>query len=153
MINIAVLDADSAKELAEIEERCFSCPWSYESFLECLKNQRFVFLGAYEDGELVGYGGLLSVLDEGDIVNIATHPSHRRKGIARLLLLALKDAATERGVTRLHLEVREGNIPARRLYESFGFNYDGIRKNYYTKPNENAVLMTLVLENGKMEEL
>lgn len=147
MIDIKLLNSDSAHELSVLEDLCFSCPWSEESFRECLSNERFLFLGAYENEELIGYGGILSVLDEGDVVNIAAHPKHRRKGVARSLLNELCTEAKRRGVTYLHLEVREGNAPARALYESFGFKNDGIRKNYYTKPNENAVLMTLILND------
>ncbi|MBQ7779563.1 MAG: ribosomal protein S18-alanine N-acetyltransferase [Clostridia bacterium] len=128
--------------LALLEKECFSCPWSEDSFYECLSNERFCFVGLFEDGELVGYGGLVTVLDEGDVANIAVRTDKRGRGLGKTLLSALCEEAERRGVTYLHLEVRESNAPARRLYESFGFQIDGIRKNYYTKPQENAVLMT-----------
>ena len=128
--------------LALLEKECFSCPWSEESFYECLNNERFYFIGLFESDELIGYGGLSTVLDEGDIANIAVRADRRGQGLGRTLLTALCGEAQKRGVVYLHLEVRESNAPARHLYESFGFQTDGMRKNYYTKPQENAVLMT-----------
>lgn len=145
MIELKKLSVEDAKDLAALEELCFSCPWSCESFIQCLNNERFYFIGAYEDECLVGYGGLLTVLDEGDVVNIAVHPNKRRKGIAKALLSELCEVGKNTGVSLLHLEVREGNTAARSLYTAYGFEEDGIRKGYYTRPVENAVLMTLNL--------
>jgi ribosomal-protein-alanine N-acetyltransferase len=90
----------------------------------------------------VGYGGIMTVLDESDVVNIAVLPNFRCKGYGRMLLQSLEDMARKNGASLLHLEVRQSNVPAIGLYEGFGFTTDGIRKNYYTKPLENAVLMT-----------
>ena len=128
--------------LAVIEAECFTCPWSEESFVECLNNDRFYFVGLYENDELIGYGSLVSILDEGDVANIAVKADRRGKGYGRVLLSYLENEAKNRGVAYLHLEVRESNAPARHLYESAGFEIDGIRKKYYTRPLENAVLMT-----------
>ena len=141
-LELKVLDPRHASALAVIEKECFSCPWSEESFVECLNNDRFYFVGLFEDNELIGYGGLVTVLDEGDIANIAVKADKRGKGCGRMLVSALESEAKKRGVVYLHLEVRESNSPARHLYESVGFEIDGIRKNYYQRPLENAVLMT-----------
>ena len=142
MSELKTLSVTDAGMLALLEKECFSCPWSEESFCECLGNDRFYFVGLFESDELVGYGSLVTVLDEGDIANIAVRSDKRGQGLGRTLLSALEAEAQKRGVSYLHLEVRESNSPARHLYESFGFQIDGIRKNYYTKPQENAVLMT-----------
>ena len=139
---LSVLDEKCAPKLAELEKECFSCPWSEESFKECLSNDRFYFIGAFDGDELIGYGGIMTVFDEGDVVNVAVESNFRCLGIGRKLLDALCIEAKKRGVALLHLEVREGNDAARHLYDSFGFVVDGIRKNYYIKPQENAVLMT-----------
>ena len=139
---LSVLNEKYAPELSELENECFSCPWSEESFRECLNNDRFHFIGAFAEGVLIGYGGIMTVFDEGDVVNIAVKGECRSRGIGKTLLNALCSEAKKRGVALLHLEVREGNVAARHLYESFGFITDGIRKNYYTKPQEDAVLMT-----------
>lgn len=139
---LSVIDEKYALQLAELEKECFFCPWSEESFTECLSNERFHFIGAFDREELIGYGGIMTVLDEGDVVNIAVKSDFRSLGIGRKILSALCIEAKKRGVTLLHLEVREGNAAARHLYDTFGFVSDGIRKNYYIKPQENAVLMT-----------
>ena len=145
MTEIRTLTLNDVSELSSLEALCFSCPWSYESFLQCLTNDRFYFIGAFENEKLVGYGGILTVLDEGDVVNIAVHPDKRRRGIAKAILTELCFEAKNKGVILLHLEVRESNAGARSLYTSHGFHEDGIRKGYYIKPTENAVLMTLNL--------
>ncbi len=142
MSELKKLSLSDAPMLAVLEKECFSCPWSEESFIECLINDRFYFVGLFEDDELIGYGSLVTVLDEGDVANIAVRSDKRGKGMGRTLLTALENEAKNRSVVYLHLEVRESNAPARNLYESFGFTPDGIRKNYYQKPLENAVLMT-----------
>ena len=141
-LDLRTLGKSDAPMLAVLEKECFSCPWSEESFFECLGNERFYFVGLFENDELVGYGGLTTVLDEGDVANIAVRSDKRGQGLGKTLLNALCDEAEKRGVVYLHLEVRESNASARHLYESFGFTVDGLRKNYYTKPQENAVLMT-----------
>ena len=141
-LDLRVLSPFDAEVLSILEEECFSCPWSKESFEECLSNDRFYFVGLYVENELVGYGSLVTVLDEGDVANIAVRADKRGNGYGRAILSALEAEAEKRGVLYLHLEVRESNSPARHLYESFGFTTDGIRKNYYQKPLENAVLMT-----------
>lgn len=141
-LELKILGKSDAPMLALLEKECFSCPWSEESFYECLDNERFYFVGLFEENELVGYGSLLTVFDEGDVANIAVRSDKRGQGLGRSVLTALEGEAKNRGVVYLHLEVRESNAPARHLYESFGFTIDGIRKNYYTKPQENAVLMT-----------
>ena len=142
MSDVRILSVSDAPSLALLEKECFSCPWSEESFSECLSNDRFYFVGLFENGELVGYGSLVTVLDEGDIANIAVRADKRGRGFGKTVLTALENEAKKRGVVYLHLEVRESNAPARHLYEGFGFLSDGIRKNYYQKPLENAVLMT-----------
>ncbi len=127
--------------LSALEGECFSCPWSEDSFIECLDNDRYCFIGLYEDGELVGYCGLLSIFEVGDIVNIAVRSDKRRRGYGEMLMTALENEAKAREVSTLFLEVRESNSSARRLYEKLGYTFDGLRKNYYVKPQENAVIM------------
>ena len=141
-LDIRTLGREDAPTLAALETECFSCPWSEESFYECLGNDRFYFVGIFEENELIGYGSLVTVLDEGDIAHIAVRKDKRGNGLGRMVLSALEEEAKNRGVVYLHLEVRESNAPARHLYEKVGFVTDGIRKNYYQKPLENAVLMT-----------
>ena len=99
-------------------------------------------IACIEDGVLVAYVGMVSVLDEGEIVNVATHPDHRRRGYARAVIDEVLKLARGRGVTTLTLEVRESNAAARALYESAGFLAVGIRAGFYSHPREDAVIMT-----------
>ena len=141
-ISLEYIGTEHLTALSTLEGKCFSCPWSEESFSECLENDRYLFIGAFDKGNLVGYGGIITLFNEGDVANIAVDESYRGRGIGRAILSRLCDEARGRGVELLYLEVRESNTAARSLYDSFGFTVDGVRKNYYSRPTENAVLMT-----------
>ena len=91
-------------------------------------------------GEMVGYGGISLVADEAEIITVAVAPAFRRQGIARCLMESMLRLAEDARAS-VYLEVRESNIPARKLYAALGFSEIGVRKNYYTSPRENAVLM------------
>lgn len=84
----------------------------------------------------------MCILNESDLVSIAVRKGYRNMGIARELLDIAYDLAKKRGVELIHLEVRESNEAAIALYESEGFVQDGIRKGYYDKPREDAILYT-----------
>ena len=122
---------------AEAERLCFSMPWSCES-LRMLTCGNGCGVALLCDGQLAAYGGMLCVLDEADVANIATLPQFRRRGYARKIMSALYDEAKKRGITRLTLEVRESNAAARALYISEGFTVSGVRPGYYFKPREAA---------------
>ena len=96
---------------------------------------------AVEDGHVVGYIGEYGIPDEGDITNVSVDRRYRNRHIGRRLVLDLIRAAELRGIRKIFLEVRESNAPAIRLSENAGFRRTGIRRNYYTSPTENAVLM------------
>lgn len=127
--------------VAEIEQISFSDPWSVES-LELMLGEQAMGLVALEDGRVLGYVGMMCVLDEGQIINVATHPDSRRRGVGRALMIAIEQSAKQRGIVFLSLEVRESNAAARSLYSSLGWLECGIRKNFYSKPTENACIMT-----------
>ena len=130
--------------LAEIEKACFHAPWSESMLREEL--DKGIFLVAERDGQAVGYVGCQTVLDEGYITNVAVSPDARRQGIARALIAKLTDEARAAGLAFVTLEVRASNAPAIALYEGAGFVRVGVRKNFYTAPAEDAVLMTLFLK-------
>ena len=138
-------EVSQASELAAIDSVCFTDPWSEASFREALAGEGYTFVAWEENGVLVGYAGMMTVLDTADITNVAVLPAFRRRGLAKRFLTALLDEAKAKGVTRLQLEVRESNTAARTLYESLGFTVDGKRKRYYRKPEEDAVLMSFSL--------
>ena len=130
--------------LAEIEKACFRAPWSADMLREELG--KGLFLVAEQDGEAVGYVGCQTVLDEGYITNVAVSPDCRRQGIGRTLIEELKKRAAQSGLSFITLEARASNAPAIALYEGAGFLQVGVRRNFYTAPTEDAVLMTHYLK-------
>ncbi len=129
-------------EIAEIERLCFSSPWSENALSEELSNENAFFFCAKLFGEVCGYIGTNIILDECYIANIAVKPQQRRKGIASLLIEKATDLAKEKDCSFISLEVRKSNTAAIALYEKFGFSVCGERKNFYTDPDENGLIMT-----------
>lgn len=129
-----------------MEQQCFSVPWTHEQLMAQLSDFMHIFLAAEdENGRAVGYAGLMYVLDEGYISNVAVSPDRRREGIADMLLTELYARAKAKKLSFLTLEVRESNIPAQSLYKKHGYTEVGRRKAYYSRPKEDAVLMTCFL--------
>ena len=128
---------------AEIEKLCFGAhAWSQSSLELLTKEGIGVGMVCRRDGKVVAYGGMLCVVDEGQITNIATHPDYRRQGYGAAVVEALKKHAKNNRLDVITLEVRESNAAAIKLYTEHGFKVDGKRKDFYTKPTENAVLMS-----------
>ena len=140
-MNILAMEERHLAALAEIEQACFHAPWSETMLREELG--KGIFLVAERDGKAAGYVGCQTVLDEGYITNVAVSPDFRRQGIARALIAELIKQAQEKGLAFVTLEVRESNAAARALYAGAGFVPVGTRKNFYSNPTENAVLMTI----------
>ena len=131
------------EQIEEIEQQCFSCPWTLDQLRSQLSDERHVFLAAVaESGAVLGYVGMMFVLDEGYISNVAVAPDFRRQGVADALICALMTRAEELALAFVTLEVRAGNEPAKALYAKHGFVPVGRRKNYYDLPKEDAILMT-----------
>ena len=137
-VEIRKIDAESAKCAAELEKLCFSEPWSEKAILE--EAERGFFIAAYVGGEFAGYAGMLCVLDERDICNVATAPEFRGKGVGKALVAALIESARKSGASVIMLEVRKSNAAAIALYEKAGFAFVGERKNFYARPREDALL-------------
>lgn len=142
-MNIIRLNLSHADRMSELEKLCFPVPWSRGMVRDELTNDIGYYVGAEEDGLLVGYAGMQIIIDEGYITNVAVDPGYRRRGIADALLRALRSRADERALSFMTLEVRRSNLAAQRLYEKHGFSAAGVRKNYYRKPTEDAIIMTL----------
>lgn len=145
-MNIQITPAanEHLPQLTALEQICFPAdPWSESVYRAALDNPAVaVLLAQGEDGALLGYAVLSTVLDEGNLDNIAVAPEARRQGIADALLSALTAFGREH-LACLMLEVRASNAPAITLYEKHGFAAVGRRKNYYDAPREDAILMTL----------
>lgn len=146
------LTKEMLSDLAELEKLCFSVPWSENMFAGELENSAAVYRVILYEGKPVAYMGMWLVADEGQITNVAVHPDHRRRGLAKELIETFIDIAKREELGILTLEVRASNQSAINLYKSFGFYQVGLRKNYY-EGKEDALLMTLDIndEEGKGE--
>ena len=136
------MTAQHVDAVIEIENECFSHPWSRQSIESELNNKNSVFYTALEGDKVAGYIGMSTVLDEGYIFNVAVSSEYRKKGIGSALISELVTYGKKNNFCFLTLEVRESNANAISLYSKFGFIKVGERKNYYSDPVENAVLMT-----------
>ena len=138
---ITNMRSEHVSQVAELEKLCFSDPWSENSIGSELNNPLSLWLVAEEDGIVLGHVGSQTVMDETDMMNIAVHPDHRRKGVANRLITELIDGLKKRGSCMLTLEVRASNHGAIALYTAYGFQQIGLRKNYYRNPKEDALIL------------
>ncbi len=129
-------------EVMRIERESFTHPWSEESFKAELGKATSHLFVALDNSEVVGYAVLETVLDEGSLLIIAVDEKYRRKGVAKMLYSQLETIAKEKELSFITLEVRVSNEGAINFYDSLGFEKIAVRKNYYSKPTEDAVLMT-----------
>ncbi len=125
-----------------LEQECFAHPWSRDSLESELNNPNSVFLAAVENGRVIGYAGMSVIIDEGYIFNVAVTEPSRKKGVGSALIRELVTYGKKHGLCFITLEVRQSNSAAISLYSSFGFIKAGERKDYYSEPKENALLMT-----------
>ena len=138
---VSYLKEEDAPLIAELERQCFSVPWS-ESTIKSAMAPPNIFIGVKVEDALLGYLSFSQVAGECYINNLAVHKAFRRRGIARALLCELMSLAVLSQYEFVSLEVRQSNSAAISLYSAFGFKEEGKRKNYYTAPNEDAVIMT-----------
>ena len=145
--------ASHVNAAAEIEAEVFSEPWSARALDDIFVHSDTVSALACEteQGILAAYGGIECVLDEANIVNIATSPAYRRRGCASAVMSGLLQIAAEKGCRRVTLEVREHNGAAQALYRSFGFGSVGVRKRFYSLPTEDALVMEKILDKISIE--
>lgn len=129
-------------QVVDIEQNLFSVPWTKEGFLTYLMKKDTMFFVVEEKERILGYCSMMTVLDEGDILNVAVRSDRQKEGIGLFLVDSMLRMAEMEGIRLVHLEVRQGNGTARRLYQRLGFKEDGLRRDYYENPVENAMLMT-----------
>jgi len=126
-----------------IEQASFTTPWPPQAYRSELESNRMATYLVVRAGEtVVGYAGMWHMVDEAHITTFAIHPAWRRRRIGERLLIALLDLARNRRAREATLEVRLSNLPARRLYEKYGFRPVGLRPNYYSDDREDALIMT-----------
>lgn len=146
-LTIIPTTVDHLDRIAEIEALCFTTPWSRKSFADSMANEQVIsFFTALIDNEIVGYICLFHLFEEGELLNIAVSPDYRKRGFGQQLMNKTFEYLEQKDVTRITLEVRESNNNAKNLYIKNGFKAIGIRKNYYTSPTENGIVMEKLLK-------
>lgn len=130
-------------QVVEIENQCFSDPWSYQGFIDTILNPQALCLVYVEEPteKVLGYAFIYKALDEGEIVNVAVSQQGRRQGIGFTLVENLIQNGLAMGIEQFYLEVRISNRSAKQLYEKLGFKQIGIRKGMYERPVEDALIM------------
>lgn len=142
---LAALTCEHLDQILRLEHLCFAAPWSRAAYAAEFDEESLAhYLGVWQEDDLIAFGGFWQIMDEGHIVNVATHPDFRRLGLAQTLITQMMAACQALGGAAMTLEVRENNFAARRLYEKLGFVSSGIRPRYYDN-GENAVIMWIKL--------
>ena len=146
-VEIIEMEVKDIDEVLSIENVSFTCPWTRHSFeheLSLSHSKALIAKKRVRDKKLiVGYISFWRVLNEVHILNLATHPDFRRKGIATCLIESCLSSSVLEGAGTVTLEVRRSNLPAISLYEKYGFLTEGIRPGYYSDNQEDAVIMWL----------
>lgn len=150
MLNIRPMKLEDVQAVTEIARDCFSDPWSSAAFQDVFRYSGNYYFVAEKEEMLCGFAGILVSADTADIMNLGVTPKLRGGGIAKQLLHRILEQAVQCGCVQVLLEVRESNQIARMLYENSGFEQIAVRKNYYTKPVEDGIVMQKYLKK-KME--
>jgi ribosomal-protein-alanine N-acetyltransferase len=134
---------DDLDDVLAVERASFTNPWTRDMYLSELHNEgvSFLFVARDDNGRIIGFCSFWRVFEELHINNLAVDPAHRRRGVAASLLTRVLAEAPRLGATRALLEVRRSNSDARRLYDRFGFSVAGTRRNYYSQPVEDALVL------------
>lgn len=141
-IQIVPMEERHIPALAQLERICFSQPWSESGLRSELENKLAIFCVAELNNEVLGYAGMQCVMGECYVNNIAVFPKFRDIGIGTKLVQALIDKAAQQNGVFITLEVRKSNEQAITMYTKLGFKQVGCRKNFYTNPLEDGLIMT-----------
>ena len=150
MINLTIarMEREHLPAIVELEAACFSTPWTYQNLEDSLNNDTAYFFVALEEEKLIGYIGVSVISDSCFVNNIAVLPEYRRQGVGKALMKIAILTADAMGTGFISLEVRESNYAAISLYRSLGFEDIGLRRDFYRKPRENALIMTKNFNTG-----
>lgn len=141
-VSVVPVQIIDVPQVAQIEKECFAEPWSEKNILNSLKNDKFYMIAVKLDDKVLGYGGMYFVADEGYICNVAVSRNARGQGFGKIIVNKLIECSRSKNLSFLSLEVRASNSVAINLYAGLGFVNVGVRKNFYTSPSENAIIMT-----------
>ena len=145
-LKIQSLTTDNLTELLELDKACFDGLWTMEGYLRELESPNSHFLGLFSPfnhSDLLGMGCFWSILEEAHITILAVHPQYHGQGLGTALLYAILQSASDLGLERATLEVRDSNYVAISLYQKFGFKTAGKRRGYYKDNNEDALILWL----------
>lgn len=142
MIILREMEEKDSEQIAKLEKEIFKDAWTQTGIEETWGEPHSFIIVAKEEGKIVGYCIVYCVLDEAEIVKVAVKQSERHKGVGSRLLEETEKICLKRNIARILLEVRESNVTARKFYTKQKFVADGIRKNFYENPMENAILMS-----------
>ena len=140
-IVIRRMETTDVKEVALIEQESFHDAWSEKSFLDAILEKDNIYMVATDDNKIVGYCGMWGIQGEGNIYNVCVKKEKRGQGVGDRLFQAFLEEGEQKGLKAFTLEVRVSNESAIRLYEKYGFENAGIRKNFYDNPKEDAMIM------------
>lgn len=141
-IHIRKMQYSDINHVMEVEKSSFTSPWTKEIFYQEIEKNSYAHYFVVESNEqVIGYAGMWIVVDDAQITNIAIKPDYRGFRIGERLFQHIYQHAIQNGVKRLSLEVRASNYVAQRLYRKFGLVPGGVRKNYYTDNQEDAIIM------------
>ena len=143
MITVRELSIKDLEAVVDIEQSIFSLPWSKEGFQSGMELEGSLFLVAVIDREILGYIGIYTSFDEGQITNVAVKKSHQNIGIGKALVKESIKWCEIHRIEHFTLEVRKSNAKAIHLYETLGFVKIGSRKGFYEFPTEDGIVMKL----------
>lgn len=136
------LSVEDIDQILQIEHASFTLPWTREAFFnEMVHNKFALYMGIVDQDVVIGYCGVWIVIDEAHITNVAILPEYRGKQLGEALMRHVMDIARSRGALKMTLEVRVSNVAAKSLYRKLGFQDGGLRKNYYSDNQEDALVM------------
>lgn len=135
------MEAGDVSRVAEIEKENFSTPWSENAIYAALFDETTAYYVAESDGEIIGCCGIRNLTGEGEITNVSVKKAYQNRGIGREMMEMLLKEGKEKEIRAFTLEVRAGNEAAVHLYEKLGFVTEGVRRGFYEKPREDALIM------------
>ena len=152
-LSVAEKNDFDISQISEIEKECFTTPWTKTQIASFFDNKNnSVYVIRTKNYSVIAYCEISFILDEAYISNIAVKKDYRQIGVGGILLKGIIDISKEKGISFISLEVRESNTSALALYNKYGFVQNGVLKNHYTNPKEDACIMTLFLIEANNRE-